>query len=265
MAAEPRGRAPRRVRGVLIDVDGTLIASNRAHAEAFADVFRAAGFDVAPDQVEPLIGKGGDKLIPELTGLDAEEGEGKRLAEAKKRRFEEHYLPHLRPTPGARELVERLRDAGLRLIVATSAGGDEVKALLAQAGVDDLLPEATSSSDAENSKPDPDIIHAALERAKLPPGDAIMLGDTPYDIEAAARAGVACIALRSGGWSDADLRGAIAIYEDPADLLAHLDTSPLAASLTGASGRPGAAGVPQAKDANIAEPDGQNPSDRRNP
>lgn len=226
---------PGRLRGVLVDIDGTLIASNRAHAEAFADVFRAAGYALSADQVEPLIGKGGDKLIPELTGLDAEHGEGKRLADEKKRRFREHYLPTLRPTPGARALIERLRAAELRLIVATSAGGDEVQALLEQAGVADLLTEATSSSDAENSKPDPDIVHAALDRSGLSPAEALLLGDTPYDVEAAARAGVACIALRSGGWGDADLRGALAIYDDPADLIAHLDESPLATSLTGAS------------------------------
>lgn len=227
--------APRRLRGVLLDVDGTLIQSNRAHAEAFADVFRAAGYDIAADQVEPLIGMGGDKLIPELTGLDAEEGEGKRLAEAKKERFKERYLPWLAATPGARELVERLRAAGLTLIVATSAGGDEVKALLEQAGLADLLRDTTSSSDAENSKPDPDILSAALDKGELSPAEAIMLGDTPYDVEAATRAGLACIALRSGGWGDADLRGALAIYEDPADLVMHIDESPLADSLTGAS------------------------------
>lgn len=231
-AEAPTPRAPGQVRGVLLDVDGTLIASNRAHAEAFADVFRAAGFDLTADQVEPLIGKGGDKLIPELTGLDAEGERGKALAAEKKRRFEEHYLPRLRPTPGARALVERLLDAGLRLIVATSAGRDEMKALLAQAGVDDLIPQATSSSDADNSKPDPDIVHAALEKSGLAANEAIMLGDTPYDVEAAARAGVACIALRSGGWNDDALRGAIAIYDDPSDLLAHLDESPLAAAVS---------------------------------
>lgn len=233
MAARTSAPAvPARVRGVLIDVDGTLLVSNRAHAEAFADIFRDAGYDVTADQVEPLIGMGGDKLIPTLTGLDAEAGEGKRLAEAKKKRFREAYLPHLEPTPGARALVERLLRAGLSLVVATSAGGDEVKGLLERAGVADLLPEKTSSSDAENSKPDPDILHAALEKGELAPHEAVMLGDTPYDIEAATRAGVACIALRSGGWDDADLRGAAAIYDDPADLVAHLGDSPLGSSVT---------------------------------
>lgn len=219
---------------MLLDVDGTLIASNRAHAEAFADVFRAAGFDITADQVEPLIGMGGDKLLPELTGLEAGRGKGKELAEAKKERFTGHYLLQVHPTRGARQLVERLLSAGLTVVVATSAGGDEVKGLLRQAGVEDLLTEATSSSDADNSKPDPDIVEAALEKGGMGAADAVMIGDTPYDVEASSRAGVACIALRSGGWSDDALRGALAIFDDPADLLAHLDELPFADSLTGA-------------------------------
>lgn len=225
--------APRSIRGVLLDIDGTLVISNRAHAEAFSDVFRAAGFDISADEVEPLIGMGGDKLLPELTGLEAEQGKGKELADAKKKRFEKHYLPQLRPTRGARQLVERLQAAGLRIVVATSAGGDEVTGLLKQAGVDDLLKEKTSSSDAENSKPDPDILHAALTKGELRAEEAVMIGDTPYDVGAAGRAGVACIALRSGGWSDDALRGALAIYDDPADLVAHFDELPFADSLTG--------------------------------
>lgn len=221
------------LRGVILDVDGTLIDSNRAHAQAFADVFRAHGRDIPAERVQPLIGMGGDKLIPELTGLDAEHGEGKRLADAKKARFREHYLPRLRPTPGARALLERLRADGLELVVATSASGDEVGGLLEQAGIADLLPRTTSASDAEESKPDPDIVEAALAKAGLDARDAVMLGDTPYDIEAALRAGVPCVAVRSGGWDDAALRGAIALYDSPADIVAHYDESPFAATTRG--------------------------------
>ena len=226
---------PRRIRGVLLDVDGTLIESNRAHADAFADVFRRAGFDISPDQVEPLIGMGGDKLLPELTGLQVDEGRGKQLAEAKTERFTEHYLPRLRATRGARQLVERLQNAGLTVVVATSAGAEEVKGLLGQAGLADVLTETTTSSDAEHSKPDPDILEAALRKGELTAADAIMIGDTPYDIEAAHRAGISCIALRTGGWSDDALRGALAVFDDPADLVAHFDDLPFADSLNGAS------------------------------
>jgi len=228
VTAVPSSHGARPLRGVLLDVDGTLLDSNQAHADAFADVFREWGMTIPAARVLPLIGMGGDKLIPELTGLDAESDEGKRLAKAKSRRFTEHYLPRLSPTPGARAFVERLQAAGLRLVVATSAGGSEVEGLLERAGIADLLPTTTTSSDAESSKPDPDIIEAALAKGGLAPDETLMVGDTTYDIEAAGRAGVRCVAFRSGGWDDASLAGAIAIFDSPADALARFDASPFA-------------------------------------
>lgn len=222
----------RRVTGVLLDIDGTLLDSNDAHAQSWVEIFRRYGYDIPFGRVRPLIGKGSDKLLPELTGLDSEAGKGKQMTEERKQRFLRDYLPKLRPTNGARDLVERLCDDGFRLVVATSSSGDELDQLLHQARVDDLVGLATSSSEAESSKPDPDIIQAALNKGKLRPQEVVMLGDTPYDIEAAARAGVPTIALRCGGWwDDAALASAVAIYNDPAALLADIDRSPLAASL----------------------------------
>jgi HAD superfamily hydrolase (TIGR01509 family) len=217
-----------RLRGVLIDIDGTLLDSNDAHARSWADVFAEKGMGISFEQVRPLVGMGSDKLLPELTGLDHESAEGERLVQRKKEVFEKGYLPHLRPTKGARELMERMVGEGLTLVIATSAGGDELRALLKQAGVEDLVDDATSSGDVDSSKPDPDVIGAALRKGGLRPNDAIMLGDTPYDVEAAARAGVPTVALRCGGWWDDDaLSGAVAIYNDPTDLLANYDESPL--------------------------------------
>ena len=121
--------------------------------------------------------------------------------------------------PGARELLLALQREGLRLVVATSASDEELDALLRQAGVRDLVDAATTSSDAAHSKPDPDIVQAALRRSGAAPGEALMVGDTPYDIDAARAAGVRTVALRCGGWwSDADLAGAVAIRDDPTDL-----------------------------------------------
>lgn len=215
------------LRGVLLDVDGTLLLSNQAHAEAFAIAFREAGIDIPADRVRPLIGKGSDKLIPELTGLDAESDEGRRLGERKKEAFTT-LLTSVAPAPGARALLERLRDRGLTLVVATSAGSDELGPLLDRAGIADLMDAKTSSSDVEHSKPDPDIVQAAVKKSGYPASALVMLGDTPYDVEAATRAGVAIVAVRCGGWGDADLAGAAAIYDDPAHLLRELDRSPLA-------------------------------------
>ena len=216
-------------RAVLLDIDGTLIDSNDAHARSWVETFAEFGYDVSFETVRPLIGKGGDKLLAETVGVEEDSDEGKRMSKRRRERFLADYLPTLRPFPKARTLVERMRADGLTVVVATSANEDEMTPLLERAGVADLVEAATSSSDAERSKPDPDIVKAALDRGGHPARATIMLGDTPYDIEAAGRAGVAVIAFRCGGWwKDEDLAGALAIYDGPADLLAHLDRSPLA-------------------------------------
>lgn len=206
------------VRGVLLDVDGTLLDSNDAHAQSWVDIFKRHGLAIPFERVRPLIGKGGDKLLPELTGIDAESARGKAMSEERRALFLEDYLPGLEPTRGARQLVQALKAHGVRIVVATSANDKELGALLEQAQVADLIERATSSDDGA-SKPDPDIIRAALAEAKLAPAEAVMVGDTPYDIEAAARSGVKTVALRCGGWwTDAALAGASAIYDDPAEL-----------------------------------------------
>ena len=226
------------LKGVLLDIDGTLLDSNDAHAAAFTRAFAEHGLDIPFDHVRPLVGMGSDKLIPSLTGFAHDTREGKAIVERKKGIFEERYLPDLRPTPGARALLERLLADRLTLVVATSAGGDEMKGLLQQAGVDDLIHDATSSGDVANSKPDPDVIGAAMKKSKLKAGQLIMLGDTPYDVEAAAKAGLRTIALRCGGWWDDDaLADAIALYDDPADLLAHWPVVPVSGRTKPPKGR----------------------------
>lgn len=213
-------------RVVLLDIDGTLIASNDAHARAWVASLAEFGYAVTFERVRPLIGMGGDKILPELVGLDPESTEAKRLADVRGEMFRTRELPHLEATPGARDLLLRFRADGYELSVATSARADDVKATLQQAGVDDLIETATSSDDAERSKPDPDIVRAALQRSRRPASHAVMLGDTPYDIEAATRARVRIVALRCGGWwSDKSLSGAEAVYDDPATLLARYDDS----------------------------------------
>lgn len=219
------------LRAILLDIDGTLIDSNDAHAHAWVDAFAEAGVTVPFEKVRKLIGMGGDKLMPEVSGIEEETPEGKRISERRKAIFMAKYLPHIHACPGTRALLDRLEAAGLKLVVATSAKSDELSGLLEVAEAPELEESATSSDDAENSKPDPDIVEAALERAGVKPQEAVMLGDTPYDLEAARRAGVPLIAVRTGGWSDEALAGAIAVYDDPADLLAHLDASPLAAAM----------------------------------
>jgi HAD superfamily hydrolase (TIGR01549 family) len=206
---------------VLFDVDGTLIDSNKAHAQAWTEALREHGVVVDVDRIRPLIGMGGDKLLPAAAQTSAESELGKAITRRKKEIFD-RLLPGLRPTRGARPLLEFLGEQRVKVVIATSADDREVRALLERAGVHDLIHEGASKDDAAESKPDPDIVQAALARAGSPPHGTVMIGDTPYDIEAAARAGIQAIALRCGGyWPDSQLKGAVAIFDDPDALLAH--------------------------------------------
>jgi HAD superfamily hydrolase (TIGR01509 family) len=218
-----------KAKAVLLDIDGTLIDSNDAHAHAWVEVGREFGREIAYDHVRRLIGMGGDKVLPQVAGLEEDTDEGQWIKERRGEIFREQYLPTLKAFPHARELLERLRADGYALVVATSASKEDMDALLKQAGIQDLIVEKASSSDAEESKPDPDIVQAALKSADAKPGEALMLGDTPYDVEASGRAGVCCVALRCGGWGDAELGDAVAVFDDPADLLARYNESPFAA------------------------------------
>jgi HAD superfamily hydrolase (TIGR01509 family) len=216
------------LRAVLLDLDGTLVDSNDAHARAWVEALRHAGHAVTFAQVRPLIGMGGDKLLPEVTGLSADSESGQRITKHRKRLFLERYLPALKPFPDAARLAARMHDQGLRLVVATSANEEEMRALVRVAQIEPYLHHATSASEAESSKPDPDIVEAALAKAGVPPEEAILLGDTEYDVTAGERAGVLVVALRSGGSDDAELAGAIAIYDDARALLESYDASPFA-------------------------------------
>jgi HAD superfamily hydrolase (TIGR01509 family) len=221
-------RSDRRIEGVILDVDGTLVDSNRLHAQAWFDTFREAGLDGGTVlDIQRLIGMGSDKLLPEAVGLEADSPEGARLAERRATLFDSLYLPNVRPIPGARALVEALRDRGHRLAVASSARPDELRRLLAVAGVGWLREAATSGDQVDESKPEPDVILAALGELGLPAERVAFVGDTPYDVEAGTRAGVMVIGVRTGGWDETGLRGATAVYRDAAELLARLDESPL--------------------------------------
>lgn len=215
--------------GVILDVDGTLVLSNDAHAQAWVEAFADYGYEIGFEQVRPLIGMGGDQVMPRMVpGLNSEEGVGKQIVDRRKELILNKFGAQLTATPGARELVQRMQADDLYLIIASSSSEQEMEVLLKAAHVEDLLNEFTTSSDAEESKPAPDIVRAALEKANLAADRVIMLGDTPYDVKSAAQAGVDVIAFRTGGFSDEDLSGAIAIYDSPADLLQHYKESPLA-------------------------------------
>ena len=217
----------RAFKAVLFDVDGTLVDSNDAHADAWVQAFSQHGVNVDWRKVRRCIGMGGDKLMPEVSGLEEESAAGSKIAERRSEIFKRDFLPKISPLRDARQLVAAIRERGYAAVAASSAQKDELTPLLRIAGADWLMDEATSSDDADESKPEPDIVIAALKRAGVTAPEAIMIGDTPYDVEAATRAGVKIIGFRSGGWGDADLKGAIAVYDGPWDLLARIDDSPL--------------------------------------
>jgi phosphoglycolate phosphatase-like HAD superfamily hydrolase len=212
----------------LFDIDGTLVDSNDAHAHAWVRAFAEASIRVEFQKARSAIGMGGDKLMPAVAGIQADSPPGQRISERRGDIFKAEYLPHLRAFRNAGALVSAIQARGLETVAATSAKRDELEALLEIAGALSLLARSASGDDAEQSKPDPDIVDAALKKIGARASDSLMIGDTPYDIEAASRAGVRTIAFRCGGWSDATLQGTVAIYDGPWDLLARLDESPIA-------------------------------------
>lgn len=217
------------VRAVIFDVDGTLVDSNDAHAHAWVEAMAEEGHNVSFDTIRPLIGMGGDKILQQVLGVTKNTEVGKRISQRRKEIFMQRYVPHLHAFPRAQELLEHMHNQGLKLLIATSAEPDELQALLQVIGqhVAELFAQRISAQDVSSSKPDPDVISVALQRSGYSPQELIMIGDTPYDIEAAAKVKIKTIGFRCGGWGDKDLAGAVMIYDGPDDLLAHYDTSVL--------------------------------------
>jgi HAD superfamily hydrolase (TIGR01509 family) len=218
-------------RAVIFDVDGTLVDSVDLHAKAWQDAFHDFGHDFDFTAIRSQIGKGGDQLMPVFLPKDVLEQQGEQLDAHRSAIFKNKYLPRVTGFPDVRALFQRLEAERIQFALASSAKEDELEEYKRIAGIEDLVHRHSSSDDAEKSKPYPDIFQAALKQLPgLQPQDVIVVGDTPYDAEAAAKAGMRTIGLLCGGFPEQDLRGAacIAIYKDPADLLQHFDQSPLA-------------------------------------
>jgi phosphoglycolate phosphatase-like HAD superfamily hydrolase len=223
-------------RGVLLDLDGTLLDSNDQHARSWVDALREHDVLVDLPEIRRLIGTGGDKILAQVN-VEEDSERGRLIKARRKVLFRERYFPSCKPFPGSRDLVARMREEGLKIGVATSSEKDDLNALLHVIGIHTLIDEAATSSDAKQSKPDPDIVVAAAQRTGLAPELLLMLGDTPYDVEAAAGAGIRAVAFRCGGWNDEELAGAVAIYDGPCELLALYDSSPFGRARSDASAR----------------------------
>src|ERR1700683_1118311 len=219
------------IRGALFDVDGTLINSVDQHAGAWRDAFREFGFKVTKAQVRSQVGKGADQFLPVFLSQEEIKKIGKMLAKRRKAIFTRKYFPKVKPFPKVRELLERVDKHGIKTVLASSAAKDELKKYVKLAGIGDLIDGATSSDDAEKSKPHPDIFKAALKKlGRMKKKEVVVVGDSPYDAEGAKRAGLKSIGLLSGGFTKSQLRraGASQIFKDAADLLKRFDRSLLA-------------------------------------
>lgn len=217
-------------KAAIFDLDGTLIDSVDLHALAWHEAMVRFGHDVSFEQARSQIGKGGDKLIPEFLSGDEQRDHGKELEEWRGNRFTTEYLPLVRPFSAVPELLRRVRNAGLRIAIGSSAKKDELNKYLDIARIADLVDMTTSSEDAEQSKPAPDIFEIVLKKLGIEGGDAVAIGDTPYDAAAAGKAKIATIGVLCGGFTEASLRqaGCVEVYPGPAALLARFGDSLLA-------------------------------------
>ena len=216
------------IKAVIFDVDGTLVASNDLHIEAWRQAFRAYGKEVSYEELHQQMGKGGDQLMPVFCSKEELDNFGKELERLRTELFKREYLPRVQPFPKVRELFERIKADGLVIALASSAQQEELERHKKSLGIQNLLKTATSADDVEKSKPHPDIFQAALSAiSDVVPAQAVVVGDTPYDVIAAAKAGMRSIGLLSGGFTKEDLRaaGSVEIYQDVADLLEHFDES----------------------------------------
>ena len=216
--------------GVLFDVDGTLVDSNYLHVLAWSQALRATGHQVPMSTLHRTVGQGADRFVESVVGHGDQ-----RVVDA----HSDFYGPHLHDLvafPGAADLLRTVKKAGRRVVLVTSASAEEVEHLRRAIDADDAVDAVTCNEDVDASKPDPDLVQAALDKAGLAAERAVFVGDTVWDVEAARRAGVPCVCVLTGGIAAAELRdaGAVAVYDDVSALLAGFDDSPLAR--TGLSG-----------------------------
>lgn len=213
---------------VICDIDGTLVDSVGSHAAAWQKAFEKFGKTVEPEAVREQIGKGGDQLMPVFLN-EAELNEfGEELQKYRNELFKSDYLPHLQPLPEARTLCARLVADGKRLVLASSASGEELEYFKELLGIEDFLHGETSGDDVKKSKPHPDIFEAALVELGNPaPEEVVVIGDSPYDAIAAQKIGLQTVGFLSGGYEEEWLKkeGCVEVYKSPADLLANYEDS----------------------------------------
>src|ERR1700722_10301166 len=216
------------VKAVIFDMDGTLVDSVDLHARAWQDAFHDFGYEIELELIRDQIGKGGDQLLPVFLTREQIDKEGPELEKHRGDILKERYLSQIKAFPKVPQLFERIRADGIKILLGSSAKSEELQTYKKIAGIEGLIDGETSSEDAEKSKPHPDVFQAVMAKLEgICTSDVVVVGDSPYDAEAAGKAGMRTIGFRSGGFAEAKLRdaGCIAIYDGPADLLARYDKS----------------------------------------
>jgi HAD superfamily hydrolase (TIGR01549 family) len=218
----------------IFDLDGTLLDSGDLHAIAWHEALAKFGHKVSFEQVRSQIGKGGDKLIPVFLSPEEQNDHARELEEWRSQRFKNRYLPLIRPFSAVPSLLQRVREAGLQVAIASSAKRDELEQFLEIADVTGLVDETSSSEDVAESKPAPDVFKAVLEKLQMRGEDTVAVGDAPYDAEAAGKASVRTIGVLCGGFVESSLRqaGCVEVYPGPAALYCCFEKSLLGSEFT---------------------------------
>ncbi len=218
------------IRAAIFDLDGTLVDSNDLHAEAWQEAFRHFGKEIPLRELRQQIGKGGDQYLPVFLSPPEMQAFGEELNTFRGDLFKKKYLKRVQAFPKVRELFEQVRASGKRIALASSGNADEIEHYVELAHIGDLIDARPTKSEVRHSKPEPDVFLEALRQLRLSAEEAIVIGDTPFDVQAAKKSEMRTIALLCGGFSEDELRasGAVAIYRDVADLLESYQRSPLA-------------------------------------
>jgi HAD superfamily hydrolase (TIGR01509 family) len=226
------------LKAVIFDIDGTLVDSVDFHAQSWERTFQHFNHQIPYEQIRPQIGKGSDQLMPVFFSFEelnkSDDGssptKGERMRDYRRELYKREYHPRIKAFSMVRELFQRVKADGKRIALASSATKDDLAIYKQIMNVEDLVDVATTTSETKSSKPEPDIFKVTLDKlGDIAPSEAIVVGDTPYDAEAAGKLNLPTIGVLCGGFPPENLlkAGCIAIYQDPADLLAHYDESPL--------------------------------------
>ena len=213
----------------IVDVDGTLVDTNYQHAIAWYRAFREHGLTIPVWRIHRHIGMGGDQIVPALAGEEFADEHGKEVRETEKGCYRE-LIGEVEPLPGARDLLQRLKEQGHTIVLASSAKEEELEDYLDMLDAREVADAWTMSSDVEATKPEPDLVRAALDKGEGSASEAVMIGDSTFDCEAAERAGVKSIAVLSGGFAVQELRdsGAMAVFDSAEELLEKFEETPFA-------------------------------------